>query len=197
VSEIPWACVPFGNLVAESQNGCGTRRGESGTPTVVLRLADVSTTGDIAQDGLREVILEDSQSAKYALSTGDLLVFRVNGSRSITGSVVEYRGPTGYAYCDHFIRIILTVRPTDEQPRMDRLITSPLSERDGESHVHWFAMCGGLFHFWIGANVRPELRVACFSRVSHVGVSDAMPFVMNVAKQIVSAKKKGRNADRL
>ena len=92
------------------------------------------------------------------------------------------------------LRVILTVRPDDERPRMDRIVTGPRSERDRRSHVQWFAICGALFHFWIGGEVRPAVRLACFSRVGHVGIGDMKPFVMNVAKQIVSAKKKGKYA---
>jgi type I restriction enzyme S subunit len=100
-----WVSTDFGDVLAGSQNGCSARDG-SGEPTIVLRLADVSSaTGRIAEDGLRAIPLSPSDREKYALTQGDLLAFRVNGSKDITGRVVEYRGTEGFAYCDHFIRL--------------------------------------------------------------------------------------------
>jgi len=108
MSDLPegWAETEFGLLLASSQNGLSARSG-TGTPTVVLRLADVSTDGDVARDGLRFIGLDTDAQAKYSLQAGDLLAFRVNGSPSIAGQVIAYRGTPGYAYCDHFIRFRL------------------------------------------------------------------------------------------
>ncbi len=98
-----WGVVRFEELWTLSQNGCGARRGV-GTPTVVLRLADVSIGGVIAAEGLRQIQLPESEREKYRLSEGDLLAFRVNGSPHITGQVIAYSGPGDFAFCDHFIR---------------------------------------------------------------------------------------------
>lgn len=101
-----WVRAPFGSVWTAAQNGCGARTG-TGTSTVVLRLADVDVEGRVATSGLREVGLSADDRAKYALSPGDLLVFRVNGSPQIAGRVIAYSGPAGFAFCDHFIRIRL------------------------------------------------------------------------------------------
>lgn len=101
-----WSAVSFGDLLADAQNGCGVRRGD-GTPVVVLRLADVGTDGTIEKTNLRTVGLSTADASKYSLEHGDLLAFRVNGSRDITGQVIHYAGPVGFAYCDHFIRFRL------------------------------------------------------------------------------------------
>src|SRR5688500_3726708 len=107
-----WESIPFKDLCILSQNGCGARQG-SGIPTVVLRLADVSVDGHIAQEGLRRVGLSEHERRKYALELGDLLAFRVNGSPSITGQMVCYSGPTGFAFCDHFISFRLRTDAVD------------------------------------------------------------------------------------
>jgi restriction endonuclease S subunit len=101
-----WAWARFGDFWLLAQNGCGSRRG-TGSPTVVLRLADVSVEGSIAEESLREVPLSDAEREKYGLEPGDLLAFRVNGSTQITGQVICYPGPVGYVFCDHFIRFRL------------------------------------------------------------------------------------------
>jgi type I restriction enzyme, S subunit len=101
-----WVEARFGDLVRSFQNGCGVRRSTGGTQTVVLRLADVSSDdGYLAQDGLRLIGLTRTEREKYRLLPGDLLAFRVNGSRAIAGRVVSFLGPDGYAFCDHFIRV--------------------------------------------------------------------------------------------
>lgn len=119
-----WATAAFGDFWGHAQNGCSARRG-SGVPTVVLRLADVSTDGTIAETSLREIALPEAERAKYALRPGDLLAFRVNGSTHITGQVACYRGPRDYAFCDHFIRIRLTPGGLDPQFAAFFLRTSP------------------------------------------------------------------------
>src|SRR5262249_21290944 len=91
-------------LCTFAQNGCSTRHSTSGLPTVVLRLADVSTDGRIAGKNLREIKLSEQDRQKYTLKCGDLLAYRVNGSPRIAGQVIHYPGPDGYAFCDHFIR---------------------------------------------------------------------------------------------
>lgn len=98
-----WSCVKFGALLTDAQNGCGVRQG-TGQPTVVLRLADVSTSGTVATQGLRSIPLSAEAQRKYALAVGDLIAFRVNGSAHIAGQIITYPGPAGAAYCDHFIR---------------------------------------------------------------------------------------------
>lgn len=99
-----WRTVSFESLVLFAQNGISIRSGD-GAPTVVLRLADVdSESWAIATESLREIGLNPEQRSKYALESGDLLVVRVNGSPQIAGRVVGYKGPPGFAYCDHFIR---------------------------------------------------------------------------------------------
>ena len=106
--------VSLGDLVRDATNGCGRRRGD-GDPTVVLRLADVTADGRVERTNLRRVGLSAKERAKYALAAGDLLVFRVNGSRDVTGRTVPYRGPPGWTYCDHFIRVRLDT--TRAEPR--------------------------------------------------------------------------------
>lgn len=114
MSELPpgWSAVTLGEIVTDAQNGCSARTG-TGTPTVVLRLADVSTDGSVATEGLRRIPLAESDANKYRLEPGDLLAFRVNGSRDIAGRVINYKGASGHAYCDHFIRFRVDATQAD------------------------------------------------------------------------------------
>ncbi len=90
-----------------SQNGCSQRQGSDGVPTVVLRLADLSLDGMVTTQEQRYVPLLSTQREKYSLLQGDLLAFRVNGSKAIAGQVAYYQGSEGFTFCDHFIRFRL------------------------------------------------------------------------------------------
>jgi type I restriction enzyme, S subunit len=101
-----WLWKPFGQLVRHSQNGISKRQSSTGTPTRVLRLADVRD-GEVDESSPREIKLSDEEIGKYAVLAGDLLCVRVNGSRSLTGRLVYFRSRKEWAYCDHFIRFRL------------------------------------------------------------------------------------------
>jgi len=101
-----WLWKPFGELVTHSQNGISKRRSTTGTPTPVLRLADIRE-GEIVESSPREIRLCDEELSKYVLRDGDLLCVRVNGSRTLTGRLVYFRSRKLWAYCDHFIRFRL------------------------------------------------------------------------------------------
>jgi type I restriction enzyme S subunit len=109
-----WLWKPFGELVTHSQNGISKRRSTTGTPTPVLRLADIRE-GEIVESSPREIRLCDEELSKYALRDGDLLCVRVNGSRTLTGRLVYFRSRKLWAYCDHFIRFRLESEITESK----------------------------------------------------------------------------------
>ena len=98
------AHVPLRDLLADSQNGLSKRKGDSGSPIAVLRLADISR-GSIDESDPREIQLTEKELEKYALQQGDLVCIRVNGSKNLVGRVVPFRSSRAWAYCDHFIRL--------------------------------------------------------------------------------------------
>jgi len=110
-----WTINLLGNLVKTSANGLSKRRGDIGNETVVLRLADFKNSERV-QGNERTIKLDDKELKRYSLTTGDLLVVRVNGSRDLAGKFIIYesRGGEAEAYCDHFIRL-----------RLDRQIIAP------------------------------------------------------------------------
>ena len=96
--------VPIRELLRDSQNGLSKRKGDTGEPVPVLRLANV-IDGAIDESDVREIRLTDKEIVKYALQPGDLLCIRVNGSRNLVGRVVPFTAQRRWAYCDHFIRL--------------------------------------------------------------------------------------------
>ena len=108
--ELPegWAWARLKNISAMS-NGTAKRSGSDGTQTAVLRLANLGEN-EISFSDIRNVILTDSEIQKYALSAGDVIFIRVNGSKENVGKSFYFEGRSfPVAYCDHLIRCTSSV----------------------------------------------------------------------------------------
>ena len=103
--ELPdgWAWIRLQSISTMS-NGIAKRNGSEGTETIVLRLADLGEN-EISFSNTRSVILTDGEIQKYALSVGDVLFIRVNGSKENVGKSFYFDNESfPIAYCDHLIR---------------------------------------------------------------------------------------------
>lgn len=108
--ELPegWARAKLADLLRSSMNGFGKRKQDVGSPTIVLRLADI-VAQEISLDDPRRVNSTDEEISKYRLQPGDLLAIRVNGSADLVGRLVGFRGASmPVMFCDHFIRLRLS-----------------------------------------------------------------------------------------
>lgn len=97
----------LGSGVLSYKNGLSRRpSGEEDGP-IVLRLADVSE-GVVNLSGPRRVAQSETEREAYSLTNADLLVVRVNGSRSIVGRFIEVPiSEESLSFNDHLIRIRL------------------------------------------------------------------------------------------
>ena len=86
------------------QNGLAKRKGTTGNPVVVLRLANLSDDGFLTDD-LREIVLDEKEQSLYLLDSGDILMIRVNGSKENVGKQFLITSQNAWAFCDHIIRI--------------------------------------------------------------------------------------------
>lgn len=102
-----WAQISFLETVNSTQNGLSKRRGDEGKPSKVLRLADLSGNVFLG-DAPREIVLAKNEQEKFALTDGDIVIVRVNGSEKIVGRMIVWGDEEGWTYCDHFIRARLT-----------------------------------------------------------------------------------------
>lgn len=98
-----WAWVRLADLQPEFQNGLASRGESTGSPTVVLRLADISN-GRISLRSTRSLPVTDVSKSKYTATDADILVVRVNGSADLVGQFISCNVPE-IVYCDHFIRM--------------------------------------------------------------------------------------------
>lgn len=88
------------------KNGLSKRSGKEGADIKVLRLADIDIKNyKVYCDESRVIKLTDKEIEKYEVKSNDLLLIRVNGSKSIVSKVVMYEGNERVAYCDHLIKI--------------------------------------------------------------------------------------------
>lgn len=98
-----WAWVKLGDLRPEFQNGLASRGEIAGSPTVVLRLADISY-GEISLSNTRSLPVTEVSKSRYSATETDILVVRVNGSTDIVGQFIPCSAHD-IVYCDHFIRM--------------------------------------------------------------------------------------------
>ncbi|MFT8351876.1 restriction endonuclease subunit S [Clostridium saccharoperbutylacetonicum] len=86
------------------KNGLSKRSGKEGTNIKVLRLADIEADS-IFSENSREMLLTEKERENYKVENGDLVLIRVNGTKSNVGKAIQYNGNEVCAYCDHLIRI--------------------------------------------------------------------------------------------
>lgn len=95
--------IELGSIV-NFKNGLSKRSGKEGTDTKVLRLADIEDD-IIFSENSRKMLLTEKERENYGVINGDLVIIRVNGTKSKVGKAIQYHGNEVCAYCDHLIRI--------------------------------------------------------------------------------------------
>lgn len=99
-----WNSKLFDECIEKMQNGLAKRKGSTGIPYVVLRLANLSDDGFITDD-LREIMLNEKEQKSYKLNVGDVVMIRVNGSKDNVAKQILVAENNLWAFCDHIIRI--------------------------------------------------------------------------------------------
>ncbi|MBR4824149.1 MAG: restriction endonuclease subunit S [Spirochaetaceae bacterium] len=104
VSDDSWEKKFFDSCIAKMQNGLSKRSGEEGEETVVLRLANIGED-DFDISDLRTIKLTSKEQENYSLTKDDVVMIRVNGSKTNVGRQILVRNNDGWSFCDHIIRI--------------------------------------------------------------------------------------------
>ena len=104
VSFDEWNNKLFDECIEKMQNGLAKRGGSTGTPYVVLRLANLSDDGFITDD-LRHIVLDEKEQKTYKLNVDDVIMIRVNGSKDNVAKQILVTENNPWAFCDHIIRI--------------------------------------------------------------------------------------------
>ena len=104
ISDDPWEEKLFDSCIAKMQNGISKRSGSEGEETVVLRLANIGEN-DFDVSDLRTIKLTSKEQDNYSLTRDDVVMIRVNGSKTNVGRQILVKNNNGWSFCDHIIRI--------------------------------------------------------------------------------------------
>lgn len=104
VCDDSWVEKLFDSCIAKMQNGLSKRSGNEGEETVVLRLANMGED-DFDVSDLRTIKLTSKEKNNYSLAKNDVVMIRVNGSKTNVGRQLLVKNNKGWSFCDHIIRI--------------------------------------------------------------------------------------------
>lgn len=104
VCDDSWEEKLFDSCIAKMQNGLSKRSGNEGEETVVLRLANMGED-DFDVSDLRTIKLTSKEKNNYSLAKNDVVMIRVNGSKTNVGRQLLVKNNKGWSFCDHIIRI--------------------------------------------------------------------------------------------
>ena len=105
VADDSWEDKMFDSCIKKMQNGLSKRSGEEGKETVVLRLANLGETNFDISD-LRTIKLTEKEIENYTLYSNDVVMIRVNGSKSNVARQILVTSNDSWSFCDHIIRIV-------------------------------------------------------------------------------------------
>lgn len=105
VADDSWEEKLFDSCIKKMQNGLSKRFGEEGKETVVLRLANLGETNFDISD-LRTIKLTEKERENYILHADDVVMIRVNGSKSNVARQILVTSNDSWSFCDHIIRIV-------------------------------------------------------------------------------------------
>ena len=111
IGEIPkeWDIIKSSRIIKTTQNGLSRRDLEKSEGQIILKLKNITSDGKIDYSFLNRITLSQNELNTYALTTGDFLFVRVNGSKSLVGKCAILEAISEIvAYNDHIIRVKLS-----------------------------------------------------------------------------------------
>ena len=109
-----WPLLPAGELMDACDYGTSQKANDLGRGIVVLRMGNVTTTGELKLDDLKTVELAEGELARQRLRAGDILFNRTN-SRELVGKTGMWDGRFEAVAASYFIRA--RFRPDVEHPQ--------------------------------------------------------------------------------
>ncbi|WP_145956414.1 restriction endonuclease subunit S [Burkholderia pseudomallei] len=98
--------VPLSELVDAIEYGTTEKSDYGGVGTPVLRIPNISPSGEIDSKDLKYAPLNRRDIERYRLNVGDLLLIRSNGSLSLVGRAAKVdRDHEGYAFAGYLLRL--------------------------------------------------------------------------------------------
>ncbi len=114
INPMGWPTSRAGELMADCDYGTSQKANEEGRGVVVLRMGNVTNTGELDLKNLKTVELPENELAKQRLRAGDVLFNRTN-SRELVGKTGMWDGRMEAVAASYFIRV--RFRPDVEHPQ--------------------------------------------------------------------------------
>jgi type I restriction enzyme S subunit len=99
-----WPTMQVGDLISACDYGTSQKANEEGRGSIVLRMGNVTDTGELDLQDLKNVELSEAELAKQRLIVGDVLFNRTN-SRELVGKTGMWDGRMEAVAASYFIRV--------------------------------------------------------------------------------------------
>jgi len=99
-----YRCCRIAEVVVSCDYGCSTKANDNGRGLPMLRMNNVTFTGELDLTDLKHVELSDEEVTKYELMVGDVLFNRTN-SRDLVGKTGLWDGRYPAVAASYFIRV--------------------------------------------------------------------------------------------
>jgi type I restriction enzyme, S subunit len=99
-----WKIVAMADVVSQTQYGTAEKANSERNGIPVLRMNNITYTGEINLDDLKWCPIPAADEAKFTVRRGDLLFNRTN-SPELVGKTAVWRSDENYAYAGYLVRV--------------------------------------------------------------------------------------------
>lgn len=104
VNERAWTTVRLADLASDVQYGTSTKANSDGRGLPVLRMNNLTTSGEINLTDMKWCEVEEHDISKYSVRPGDLLFNRTN-SPELVGKTAVWQGEGSLAFAGYLVRV--------------------------------------------------------------------------------------------
>ena len=101
-----WPLASLGDVVEDTQYGTSMKANEQGSGVPVLRMNNITYSGDIDLTDLKHVDLVEAEDERYFVRRGDLLFNRTN-SQELVGKMGVWNRDERFAFAGYLVRLRL------------------------------------------------------------------------------------------
>lgn len=109
-----WPMVPLGEVTLDTQYGTAQKANEEGRGLPILRMNNLTSTGQLDLTDLKHVELQDDELETYTTRPGDLLFNRTN-SLELVGKMAVWDRPERYAIAGYLVRVRVDTQRVDSK----------------------------------------------------------------------------------
>lgn len=104
-----WEVITLGDVLCATDYGSSTKASETGAGLPLIRMSNVTYSGDLDLSDLKYVELAPAEIDRYSLRAGDLLFNRTN-SKELVGKTGLWEGSMAAVAASYFIRLRVVER---------------------------------------------------------------------------------------